>query len=309
MADAADLRAIALDLAAQFQLEPADVATRVDHARDPQYWQTLSPDIHIGAATPLEEASIAASDLDRCASAFQNDCYFQSPRLLSTESLRRLNAIVDAVAKAGWPAVFAIVSDEFWQCARLPSIRQIVAARIGESRQALQLWIHVVPAIDRAGGWMPHFDGMRDQRVTVWIALTDATLDNGCIYLVPPDSLPASMRTMDLQARVAMTDVMATLHGARALPIDAGAAIGWDFDVLHWGARTSRPASSRRAMSLVFVGAHQQPHPDEDPLLSLDGDLPPFEMRLRAIARAITVYGEREPMARRFLPVARLLDR
>lgn len=309
MADAADLRAIALDLAAQFQLEPADVAARVERARDVKYWQSLSPQIHIGDAAALDAAPISSTALDRCAQAFHRDRYFQSPRLFGSASLQRLNTIIDAVMGAGWPAVFAIVADEFWQCARMPAIAEIVESRIGESRQALQLWIHVVPAVDRAGGWMPHFDGMRDERVTVWIALTDATLDNGCMYLVPPDSLPASMKTMDLEARIAMPDVMSTLHGARALPVDAGAAIGWDFDVLHWGGRTARPESSRRAMSLVFVGASQTPHADEEPLLPLTGELPPFEMRLRAIARAITLYGEREPMARRFTPVARLLDR
>jgi hypothetical protein len=306
MADAADLRAIALDLAAQFQLEPAEVAARADHARDAQYWQTLSPHIHIGAAPPLEIEPLESSELDRCARDFQHARYFQSPRLLAGSSLLRLNAIVDAITAAGWPPVFASVSDEFWQCARLPAIQNIVGARIGANRQASQLWIHVVPAVDRAGGWMPHFDGIRDERVTVWIALTNATLDNGCIYLVPPDSLPASMRTMDLRATIAMTDVMTTLHGARALPIDAGAAIGWDFDVLHWGGRTSRPESSRRAISMVYVANRQTPCADEQPLLDLD-ELPSFEVRLAAITRAIRLYGEREPMARRFLPVARLL--
>ena len=309
MKDAADLRAAALDLAAQFQLPPDEVETRVTRARDASYWRGLSNAIAIGDGAPLGALPIAPDDQAACDRFFQQERYFQSPPIVQPASLASMNAVIDAVVDAGWPAVWAVVSDQFWQCARLPAIAAIVRGRLGAGyAQASQVWIHVVPAVDRAGGWMPHFDGFRDARVTVWIALTDATPANGCMYLVPPSGLPAGMRTMDLGAQVAMTDVLATLHGARALPAPAGAAIGWDFDVLHWGGRASNPSSARRAISLVFVGGGRDAEADEAPLLPTDGGLPPFEARVRAAARAIKLYGEREPIARRFLPVARRLE-
>jgi hypothetical protein len=309
MADPGDLRAIALDLAAQFQLSPAEIDLRLSHARDPHYWTQLTPHLRIGADDALEPHAVDSAALNGAAGFFRRERYFELPQLLHARALSSMNGVIDAVVAAGWPPVFSLVSDQFWQCARLPAVRAIVESRLGrDAAQASQVWIHVVPAIDGSGGWMPHFDGFRDGRITVWLALSDSTLSNGCMYLVPPNSLPPGMRTMDMTAHISMPDVMATLHGARAMPVIAGAALGWDFDVLHWGGRAARPVAARRAVSLVFVGNADHAEPDETPLLFADQGLPSFEARLQSIARALKLYGGREPISRRFLPVARLLQ-
>src|SRR5207244_2616081 len=105
-----------------------------------------------------------------------------------------------------------------------------------------------------ASGWPPHCDDAnRPNRVTVWIPLSDATLDNGCMYVVPRDRAAA--------------DADARLQACRALPAAAGSILGWNFDVLHWGSTCTRPGEPRIAISQEFIAPGAATAADELPLV------------------------------------------
>lgn len=288
------------------ELSRSEIDGLAARAHDGAYWTGLAPGLAIGgpapsvtaAADPGGEARAAAERLGR-------DRYFSTAPILDGVALAELNRAIDTVRAAGWPPVFALVYDAFWTTVRHPAIAYIASARLGDGyRQIPHVWVHLVPARAGALGWMPHFDGLRARRLTVWIALTDATVDNGCIHLIPPDALPESFRTVDVDATVAMRDVQRAMHATRALQAAAGSLLGWDFDVFHWGGRAAAPQTERRSISLEFLAGEEPPLADETPLIGVVGPLPSFSTRLDVIARALTSYAAREASLRRFRALA-----
>lgn len=148
---------------------------------------------------------------------------------------------------------------------------------------------------------------MPERRLTVWIALTDASIDNGGMYVVPRSAAPPDVvHRFETDAPFTSDEVVAMLHAATPLPADAGDALGWAFDVVHWGGRVRAGARERRSLSLEFISGDAVLQDDERPLLPLDR-LPPFEERIRTIGRCLVTYRYREPLVTRFLDVARAI--
>ncbi len=301
------IRNAASDLAVSVQMSAAEVDARLELARDAEYWRGLAPDLHIGQSPPPSELPVDAATIDATAQHFHRERYFQTPPLLGAAALGSLNRSIDIVVAAGWPAAFALVYDGLWHCARLQGIRHVLESRLSaDYLQIPHTWIHIVPAVSSAAGWTPHFDGFSTARVSVWMALTDATVDNGCIHIVPPDALPPSFNTTDVDTTIVLSDALQAMHGTRALPVPAGAVLGWDFNVFHWGGRAVNPRSARRAISMEFLAVGHTPEADEVPLLDLGPTLPSFAKRLKVIAMALETYAKREPIA---LPFRALADR
>jgi len=291
-----------------------EVARRLALARDADYWRRIVPGSSLEAhevGDTLDASRTTSSDeieTDRAIAQFREEGYFQPSPLLAGQDVDALNRAVNGVVAEGWPPVFAWVFDAFWRCARLPRLARVLESQLGAGyRQIPHIWTHIVPAVEGSGGWPPHFDGFAGGRASIWVALTDATLENGCIHLVPPRLLPAAFRQAKVDSTLSTADVVQALRSVRALPARAGTALGWGFDVYHWGGTCVRSSSARRAISLEFVAAHQTPAPDETPLISLTGPLPDFTARLQLIARAILEYEKFEPGLVRLRPVAEAL--
>ena len=107
-----------------------------------------------------------------------------------------------------------------------------------------------------------------------------------------------------------MPDVQALLQASRAVPTPVGTVVGWSFDVLHWGARCAEPGQPRIAVSQSFIGAREEPAPDEVPLLDGHRRLPTFRQRLGMIAHAIRSYQRFEVTLIRYAELAeRLAER
>lgn len=307
MKDLAELHAIAQQLAQESRLSAREVDARLEVVRDAGYWQSLSPAIQIGKQTAIEDVPVAPAIQDSYLRFFADERYFETPVLVAPPALSHLNHVINAVTAAGWPAEFALVTDAFWLCPRIPAIRALVESRIGKGyRQIPHKWLHIVRKLDGAAGWQPHFDGFRPNRISIWLALTDATTTNGCMFLVPPKSLPESFRTLKIET-LKTVHVLRAMHATRALPVPAGATVGWDFDVFHWGGRAAQPGAERRALSMEFMGANESPDADEIPLIDPDAPLPSLDVRLKVIAIGLDTYAKREPMSARFRTLAQEL--
>ena len=299
------IRAAAAELWRASQMSEDDAVRRAELAASANYWRELAPDLTIGADAGAIDAA-GAADAGRATTHFQDDGYFQLPPFLPAGTLASLNRAVDVVTAAGWPAVFAWIYDGPWICSRLPAIRRIVESSLGAGYLQLpHVWVHVVPSVDGASGWRPHFDGPESDRVSVWVALTDATTENGCMHVVPRRALPSAFRG-DWHAgkTVSVLDAARALHASRPLPTLAGGAIGWTFDVLHWGGSCVTTGGSRRALSMEFVQAAESARDANENVLAIDGSLPTFEQRVDMIAEAIATYELFEPVVSRHRPVA-----
>src|SRR5207253_5707775 len=128
--------------------------------------------------------------------------YGALPAFLPDAALSALNGSIDGVVGAGWPPVFAFVFDVMWSVVRTSAVRSIVAHTIGAgAAQVPHVWVHVVPAVAGARGWAPHKDGGfatgSPSRLSVWIALTDASIENGCMYVLPRSHAGAAILRRD----------------------------------------------------------------------------------------------------------------
>jgi hypothetical protein len=278
-------------------------------AADGDYWRRLAPDLPIESGDPppdLAESPGVRGAIEQ----LREDGYFQLPTVVPADTLARLNWAIDAVKADGWPAVFAWVYDPLWTCARAPAIVRVVESRLGVGcAQLPHVFVHIVPSAAGASGFSPHFDGFVQGRLSVWLALTDATLENGCMHLVPTHALPVPFRASTLSTvdTVSVEDAFRALQATRALPARAGSALGWGFDVLHWGGPCVTPGVARRALSMEFLPVDDPPGVDDTPLIALDGPLPAFVHRLRMIAAAIRTYAPFDPSLARYQGLAKRL--
>ena len=124
--------------------------------------------------------------------------------------IKRLEAGVRALVAAGWPANFIVLFDESWHMVQLLS--QVMHSTTGgnECMMDLVAW-HIDPSAEEAG-FTPHRDrqlglheldtaqvaagfrlkgGASPRDCTCWIALSEASCDNGCIYVIPRSADPA----------------------------------------------------------------------------------------------------------------------
>lgn len=322
-------------------LTPAEVAERIERARRIDEWRALCPGLHIEgdrgphgepteappsrvefahAQPPHAEpapATARAADAERGhLDTLRRDGYFQTGVLVDAAARTALVTAVETIVAEGWPPVFAFLFDEPWALLRAPRVAGIVRSVLGpEHRQLPNMWIHRVPPHASARGWPAHTDGGPEtwtvradglpNRVTCWIALTDATLTNGCLALVPKRFAPAGLDGLYESGSLGFQDLRALLGGTRPIPAAAGTMACWDFSVLHWSSMRQESAEPARiAVSYELLSAADRPLAEEQPLLDPFAPLPSFAERLVHVSRSLSMYGKYEIHAERFRPVA-----
>lgn len=220
--------------------------------------------------------------------------YAQLDSLLGDARVSRLADVARAVREAGWPPVFSFAFDDFWAPAWGPPLRTVAEAALhGPVRLIPHLAVHYVAESGERRGWHPHVDGRRRaRRLTTWVPLTDATLANGCMYVVPKTDDESVTRAVEryLNRKMSLRDVQLLLQHARALPVPAGTVLCWGFDLLHWGSVNRESPAPRVSVAYEWIAETEPPRENEEPLLDLDAALPSFEERLRFIARAVCTY-------------------
>jgi Phytanoyl-CoA dioxygenase (PhyH) len=307
MAD--DIAQAALALLSDVQSSEAVDEDAVLRALDRGFWRDLNPQLSIEGSTTAESFegdSLSDAELEEIGRRIRAHGYFHTSPTLDVTRLEQLADGVERLREAGWPPAFCFLYDEAWLAGRAPSIAGVVTAGLGTGySQIPKMWCHRVDPSRRSSGWAPHRDGYdaesRDGRLTVWIPLTDANLENGCIYLVPTDMLPEDGSE---------PSAMVLLQGARALPASPGEAIGWGCHTFHWGGSCSGYATTPRvALSLEFIADGTEPHREETPLIEVGPSLPSFEQRLALVAHGVLEYAGFETSLARHAPLARELGR
>jgi hypothetical protein len=235
--------------------------TRFERARDPDYWAGLCrPAVREVAAPP-------SVDVDQ----FRFEGWLSLPPILQVDSMRDA---VSTLVGEGWLPVFSFVYDAFWEVSRTRAVQSLLSALLGpDTRQKPNVWAHHVELSATACGWPPHVDLSGSRDLTLWIPLSDATLDNGCVYLIPSN---ASAEMTDPMPRA---ELLGMLQSARAVPARAGSILCWRQDVLHWGSYSSPRATGPRISIALEFGPGGPPRPP-----------PSFEERLAWIGRAIRMY-------------------
>jgi hypothetical protein len=285
----------------------ADVGDRVERALDPAYWEALLPDEPISGAEPQGTTLLADRDEQEIDAHLSREGWASIPDCADAQLVSRTRRVAERVREAGWPPNFAFVYEVTWQLSRVPALDRLLSLRLGgDYRQLPYSWVFRVAATPGAAGWEPHTDGVRGRDVvTVWIALTDSTLDNGCVYVLPRSRVPAELRSgLRGVAQVSRAHMVALLHAARALPVSVASALLWDSDTIHWGSYAEGGPGPRFSVATLYVRAAVA---DESVLFDPRGPGPAWLPRVGGCAQSILRYGRDEPSMRAHLPFAQAL--
>jgi len=305
------------ELLERTRLPEPEVAARVEQALSPAYWARLNPGLSVGQrdATPgaMETAPIADEQQARLVARWAREGYLRIPSLLSGPALDRMREAVEVLRREDWPASFAFVYDQFWLVPRAPSLVRLLSALLGVGyRQTADLWAYYVPARHAAGGWPPHQDYPgQPGRLSVWIPLTEVTIDDSYVSVIPRDAVPVGLAEAwrDMTA-IERGDVGTLLKSSRALPAPVGAVLCWDGRVIHWGAASGPDGGTRISLGMGFIGEGGDPAGWEHPLFDPQAGLPAVAERLRVIGQTILEYRRNEPLMIRYEALARrIVDR
>jgi hypothetical protein len=274
-------------------------------ASTPRYWSALNPELALGGAQVDPLFDVDEAWRDELWSDLLTEGYFHLGPRLPAAFVARLAAALRRLRAAHIPPVFLYVYDEPYHLSGY--LRAFLAALLGADFRVLpDVWAwHVEPG-PAQHGWGAHrdrdFDCLRPngmpKSLSIWIPLTDATVWNGCMYVVPAQLDP------HYRARVKQCDVKA-LTDIRALPAAAGSVLGWTQALLHWSGRSSRRATEARLSFSIEYQRGDAPAFNA-PLLD-PGVLPPFERRLGLIGKQILQYRHMTQLADGFEQVAEWL--
>jgi len=257
---------------------------------------------------------------------------------------------VRTVEDHGWPPVFALMFDAPWaavqrawqvaaqvlgeDCALEPSIFVWSLRRNADPRDGDDAAGDALPSGGGSGDGgerkrcarvgenfgLPHRDFSYDEAhfsddgrprvLNVWIPLTEATADNGCLWVVPrefdpfydkPDAYEHN-RPATPGFENGLTKVRFPLGAMRPVPCAKGSVVCWH-NVIHWGGACSKHAAVPRiALAATFKAkGSRSTHLTADgaldslldPLLANKGEggvRLPLESRVRLIAKSLAMY-------------------
>ena len=293
-------------------LTESEIAIRMKRALSRDYWKQLCPDLSLTELiSATQEKAITDEHLRELEQQFSEEGYFRCEGLLNSEWMLRLANCIELLRKKDWPGVFAFVYDDFWLLTMGSAISRLLTTILGSGyRRTSHIWAYFVPAIDGARGWPPHVDGDQGQkRVTIWIPITDATLDNGCMFLIPQNLISKEHVARFRSSNPGdFEDTTCLLQSSRALPSAAGSVLCWDYGIIHWGSISRKASNPRISVGFSFIGPNTKETKAEPPLFDGITGLPSFEDRLRLVGKAILTYQFREPLTFRYLELAKQLQ-
>lgn len=203
----------------------------------------------------------------------------------------RLRSLVTALIADGIPPAYVFASPIAWQV--IAHLDPLARHFLGDRWRLLpHVWAwHVVPD-GRDTGWPPHRDYQGESVIgdsllslSVWIPLSPATPENGCMALLPKTREVQYPRQPVEAADVRLQDVL-------VLPAAPGDVLFWRQDVLHWGGRSS-PFATEPRISLAVELQNPSFSPLADPLL--DPRTPPGpDERFALIERQFAKYHHME---------------
>lgn len=176
-------------------------------------WLKLCPELHIcneafqcSVATKRERSGRqreVKGELAACAQRLEEDGVFclQEETVMEEDLVDVLRRGAEVLEGKGWPATFLILFDETW--AALEAIRPVIEATGGPKNRCngdILAWL--IDPSTGAAGFSPHRDRQperiadsfhkdgKPKYMTCWIALSDATPENSCLYVLPRGADP-----------------------------------------------------------------------------------------------------------------------
>jgi hypothetical protein len=271
--------------------------------RDSSFWCSVAPQLTIdGSNRRATVRDLGTIELEGVRHQLHHQGYFRAPAVCDPADMACIEAGLDSLTRGGWPALFVFLFDQPWMV--YGGLDGLLQWLLGPAyRRLAACWAWRLERSADAAGWPPHRDRNfrtlnergEPQIVTLWVAVTDATPDNGCIHIVPA--------TRDPSYSLDLTDCTAARDEVCPLPAQAGTVLGWNHQLLHWGGRaSSQAASPRMSLSAEFQRR-------EAPLFDvpLDRAVPTFPERLAIVGKQLIGYQHMQPPTEQLLDIAHQL--
>ena len=281
-----------------------------------QFWEDMCPNLSI------------SDDLFIGASSFgtkEGECERRKERLIddgyalvddTIEGEHATQSLADAIMELhkthSLPATIILLYDETWRLAARAA-STLTNSTHSKNHFNFDMLAWYIDPREGAAGFSPHRDRQPDdvkgsfhddkvaKYVTMWLALTDATPENSCLYVIPKTFDPGYTTGDDESddgpdpLTRALPDKCA-FQNIRALPRRAGQSLLFTHRIMHWGSRgnpNSHDKTPRVAISFVCSDpSFEKPYLKG---ISLEDDeaLPPFKVRLLLVCAQLLIYYQR----------------
>jgi len=271
---------------------------------DHGFWRELNPALAV-TDTPFARAleplpSAWAAD-PVCQQRLCEEGYLLSPEpLISADEASQLADGVNRIVAAGLPSGCALAYDEIYRL--FARVARALEPILGPQPHLMldEGWVYFVPPGDGARShWTafpPHRDWVRaddellagrlPSMLTGWVALTEASANDSCLYVVPGDADEGFRGTDRFVRREQFR-----LQDVRAVPALPGQLVLLTSHVAHWGSRSS--AWSRHArISASFIFQRSDLSPRLSTPANLAAPLTLSERMLWAVRTLRLVTGE-----------------
>lgn len=238
------------------------------------------------------------------------DGYVLVDKILEKSLTLKLKNAITALHERAYPATFVLLFDETWQLARLAleTLNEVTHPRNVFNFDMLAWYID---PCENAAGFSPHRDRQPDnvkssfhddgqaKYVTMWMALSNATPKNSCLYVIPKQNDPGytngdSDANGDDKNENPLWRALPTkesFQNVRALPRQAGQSLLFTHRILHWGSRGNPNAlENEPRVAISFVCSDPS---FENPYLKSSQFPPPFDARLLLVCAQLLIYYQR----------------
>ena len=263
------------------------------------FWQRLAPHLSINeylqATCPITISLDVLGELSR---SMEKDSYFQLPPLLDKFEIDAIRDGIFSIINIKLPPIFIYIYDQPW--ALFEQLRPIIQLFLGDRFSLLpNFWAWYIPPIKGASGWSAHTDCSAETRfesidggttlmsMSLWVPLTNATIENGCMAVLPRSREVLYKPTITDPKQISPIDTV-------DLPAESGSVLGWSQDLYHWSRHvTANTITPRVSLSLEFQNSVFTPL--INPLIDI-AHPPPFEERLSLIFSQFKKYNHMESL-------------
>lgn len=272
-------------------------------------FKAICPASTIGAAQNSENVFLSDLDSSMFSKRLIEEGYFTidtNQLKISSSIVSSLVRILEQLQKHNWPASFVFMFDDAWALSY--TLFEVLYRTVGPNHFNFDILSWRIDPSKNQAGFSPHRDrqpvkveeSFQDNKLpkyaTCWFALTDATPDNSCLYVLPKPCDPGYSAGDDhnssLDPLEAALSTKESYQNIRALPLSSGSAAVFSHRILHWGSK-GRPSCSDPRLSLSVVVSDPS---FEKPYLKDQTDLfkvPTVAQRFSLICAQMLSYHER----------------
>ena len=142
--------------------------------------------------------------------------------------------------------------------------------------------------------------------VTMWMALSNATPENSCLYVIPAGNDPGyyngdnedDLKPDPLQSALSSK---VDFQNIRALPRREGESVVFTHRILHWGSKGNVNCKEPRIALSFVVSAMDFEESYISSSYLTEESLPPFHIRLLLVCAQLLIYHQRFDLSPKFI--------